>query len=151
LVFGKGGHTAQMTRFIRNQPEAYDYVALTNSNKVFGRFLAQYHLLEARDKYYVFKNIFVLFTYLLLSIFQMMRITCKYRVIGMISTGPGMAVVPGLFCRLLGAKVIYFESWSRISTPAIAGKFMYYVAHMFFIQHQSIQKYYPKAIYIGRL
>jgi UDP-N-acetylglucosamine:LPS N-acetylglucosamine transferase len=154
LVFGKGGHTAQMNRFINNQPKqskVYDYVALTNSNKILGQFLAQYYLQEARDKYSVVKNIFVFFTYLLLSSFQMMRIMCKYRVVGMISTGPGMAVVPGLFCRLLGAKIIYFESWSRISTPAIAGKFMYHIAHLFFIQHKSIQKYYPKAIYMGRL
>jgi len=154
LVYGKGGHTAQMTRFINNQPrqsKVDDYVALTNSNKLFGRFLAQYYLQDARDRYSVFKNIFVFLTYLLLSNFQMMRIIYKYRVVGMISTGPGIAVIPGLFCRLLGAKIIYFESWSRISTPAIAGKFMYRIAHLFFIQHKPLQKYYPKAIYAGRL
>lgn len=154
LVYGKGGHTAQMSRFINNQPKLYkchDYIALTNSDKILGQFLAQYYIQEARDRYSIFKNPLVFFTYLLLSSFQMVRIICKYRITGMISTGPGMAVVPGLFCRSLGAKVIYFESWSRISTPAIAGKFMYRIAHLFFIQHKSIQKYYPKAIYAGRL
>jgi beta-1,4-N-acetylglucosaminyltransferase len=154
LVYGKGGHTAQMTRFINNQPKqstVNDYVALTSSNKVLGQPLAQYYLQDARDRYSFFKNIFVFFTYLLLSNLQMMRIIYKYRVVGMISTGPGMAVIPGLFCRLLDAKIIYFESWSRISSPAIAGKFMYRIADLFFIQHKSLQKYYPKAIYMGRL
>jgi beta-1,4-N-acetylglucosaminyltransferase len=154
LVYGKGGHTAQMTRFIHNQPKlshVNEYVALTNSNKLFSPFLAKYYIHEARDKYSAFKNVFVFFTYFLLSNFQMIRIICKYRIVSMISTGPGMAVIPGLFCRLIGAKVIYFESWSRVSTPAIAGKFMYRIAHLFFIQHKSLQKYYPKAMYMGRL
>jgi beta-1,4-N-acetylglucosaminyltransferase len=154
LVYGRGGHTAQMTRFINNQPnelKGHKYIALTNSNKMLGLFLAQYYMQEARDRYSVIKNIFVVFTYILLSSFQMVRIIRKYRIISMISTGPGMAIIPGIYCRLLGAKVIYFESWSRISTPAIAGKFMYRIAHLFFIQHKSIQKYYPKAIYAGRL
>jgi beta-1,4-N-acetylglucosaminyltransferase len=154
LVYGKGGHTAQMKRFIDNQPkelQANNYVALTNSDKLLGQFLAQYYLPEARDKYSIFKNIFVLLTYFIVSISQMLRIIGKYNVVGMISTGPGMAVIPAIFCRLLGAKIIYFESWSRISTPAIAGKFIYRLAHLFFIQHKSIQKHYPKAIYAGRL
>jgi UDP-N-acetylglucosamine:LPS N-acetylglucosamine transferase len=154
LVYGKGGHTAQMSRFINNQPPQFatnEYVALTNSDKLSGRFLAQYYMQDARDKYSILKNILVFFTYLVVANFQMLRILCKYRVIGMISTGPGMAVIPGLFCRLIGAKIVYFESWSRVSSPALAGKFMYRIAHLFFIQHKPLQKFYPNAIFAGRL
>lgn len=154
LVYGKGGHTAQMSRFIKNQPtqfEEHDYIALTNADKVLGQFLAQYYMQEARDRYSAVKNIFVFITYLLFSSFQVLRIICKYRVIAMISTGPGMAIIPGLIFRLLGAKIIYFESWSRITSPAIAGKFMYRLAHLFFIQHKTLQSQYPNAIYAGRL
>ena len=154
LVYGKGGHTAQMDRFLKNQPEGFqlnDYVALTNAKKPLTKCLDEYFSIEARDKHSVFKNFFIFFAYLFLSSVQMLRITSKYKVKAMISTGPGMAVVPGLFCRLLGAKVIYFESWSRFSTPAIAGRIMYRISHLFFIQHKSIQIHYPKAIYRGRL
>ncbi len=151
LVYGKGGHTAQMIRFIDGQSKSYQYVSLTNSEKKINHVIARYYIREARDRYSILKNIFVFIAYLFCSCFQMIRIISKYRVIGMISTGPGMAVVPGLFCRLLNAKVIYFESWSRVSKPAMAGRFMYRISHLFFIQHKLVQKYYPKAIYAGRL
>lgn len=154
LVYGKGGHTAQMDRFLKNQPEGFhlsDYVVLTNAETPLTSCLGEYFSIEARDKHSIFKNFFIFFAYLFLSTIQMIRIISKYKVKGMISTGPGMAVVPGLFCRLLRAKVVYFESWSRFSTPAIAGQVMYKIAHLFFIQHKSIQMHYPKAVYMGRL
>jgi UDP-N-acetylglucosamine:LPS N-acetylglucosamine transferase len=154
LVYGKGGHTAQMDRFLKNQPADFhlkDFVILTNAKTQLTSSVGQYFSIEARDKHSIFKNLFIFFAYLFISTVQMMRILYNYKVVGMISTGPGMAVVPGVFCRLLRSKVIYFESWSRFSTPAIAGRVMYKVAHLFFIQHKSIQMYYPNAIYAGRL
>jgi len=154
LVYGKGGHTAQMERFLKNQPadfQSKEYVAFTNAQKPLADYLGKYYSIEARDKYSFFKNFFIFFAYLFLSTIQMFRIISQYKVTGMISTGPGMAVIPGLFCRVIGAKIVYFESWSRITKPAIAGKMMYKIAHLFFIQHKSIQQHYPKAIYSGRL
>lgn len=154
LVYGKGGHTAQMDRFLKNQPadsKSKDYVVLTNAQKPLTRCLDEYFSIEARDKHNVFKTFLMVFAYLFLSSMQMLKIISKYKIKGMISTGPGMAVVPGIVCRLIGAKVVYFESWSRFSTPAIAGRVMYKIAHLFFIQHKSIQRHYPKAVYMGRL
>ncbi len=154
LVYGKGGHTAQMTRFLSNQLQysnEQEYISITNSNKALTGVVDSYYSVEARDKHSILKNIFLLFAYILLCSFQMIRVICKYKVVGMISTGPGMAVIPGIICKLKGTKVVYFESWSRFSKPAIAGRVMYYIAHLFFIQHKSIQRHYPKAIYAGRL
>ncbi len=154
LVYGKGGHTAQMDRFLKNQPADFqikDYIVLTNTKRPLIKSLDEYFSIEARDKHSAFKNFFIAFIYLFLSTMQMLRIIRKYKIKGMISTGPGMAIVPGILCRLIGAKVVYFESWSRFTAPAFAGRVMYRIAHLFFIQHESIQPHYPKAIYMGRL
>ena len=154
LVYGKGGHTAQMSRFLENQPGLFSenqYITLTNATKNHPGVIGKYYSVEARDKHSFLKNIFLFFAYIFFSSFQMFRIISKYKVVGMISTGPGMAIIPGLFCKLKRTKIVYFESWSRFSKPAIAGRIMYYIANLFFIQHKSIQKHYPKAIYSGRL
>lgn len=154
LVYGKGGHTAQMDRFLKNQPTDFkleDYVVLTNADNSLTESLGEFFCIEARDKHSMFKNLFIFIAYFILSTIQMFRIIRKFKIKAMISTGPGIAVLPGVICRLIGAKVIYFESWSRFSTPAIAGRIMYRIANLFFIQHKSIQLHYPKAFYMGRL
>jgi UDP-N-acetylglucosamine:LPS N-acetylglucosamine transferase len=154
LVYGKGGHSAQMARFLKNQPEggiSKNYVALTNDDTSITHYTSKYFCIEARDKYTFFKNFFISLAYFFISLIQTIRILSKFNVQGFISTGPGMAVVPAIICRLFGIKVVYFESWSRFYTPAIAGQMMYRIAHLFFIQHKSIQRHYPKAVYTGRL
>ena len=102
-------------------------------------------------KYYWYKNIFISIAYFLISVVQMIRIFSKYNVVGMISTGPGLSVIPGVFCRIFRRKVIFFEDWCRFNTPSIAGKIMYFISDVFFIQHESVRKFYPNSIYMGRL
>lgn len=154
LVYGKGGHTAQMHRFIKNAPDKLinrQLVALSDVTTDNAMFINQYYCTEARDKFSYIKNSLVFITYFFLATIQMSRILFKYKVTGMISTGPGVAVVPAIICRALAIKVVYFESWSRIYTPSLAGKIMYRIANVFFIQHGALQEFYPQGIFSGRL
>ena len=154
MVYGKGGHTAQMHRFIKNAPDELKnkkLVALSDVTAKNNDFIEQFYCVEARDKFSYIKNSFVFIAYFFWAVMQMVRILLKYKVTGLISTGPGVAVVPAVMCRLFAIKVVYFESWSRIYTPSLAGKIMYRIANVFFIQHTSLQKYYPQAIFSGRL
>jgi UDP-N-acetylglucosamine:LPS N-acetylglucosamine transferase len=154
MVYGKGGHTAQMHRFINNAPDELrnkNLVALSDVTVKNDDFIEQFYCVEARDKFSYMKNLFVFIAYFFWALMQMVRILIKYKVTGIISTGPGVAVVPAAICRLCFIKVVYFESWSRIFTPSLAGKIMYRIANVFFIQHTSLQKYYPHAIFSGRL
>jgi len=154
LVYGKGGHTAQMQRFIDNAPDELKnkkLVALTDVKAENPAFIKQFYCVEARDKYSYVKNLLVFIVYFFWALVQMSRVMFTYKVTGMISTGPGVAVVPAAMCRLCAIKVVYFESWSRIFTPSLAGRIMYRIANVFFIQHKSLQKFYPHAIFSGRL
>lgn len=154
LVYGKGGHAAQMKRFLHNEKPnetATQYITLSNDDILLPNVIGNYFCIDARDKYYWYKNIFISLAYFVISLFQMFRLSFKYKIVGMISTGPGLAVIPGLFCRILNKKVVFFEDWCRFNTPSIAGRIMYVIANVFFIQHKAVRKFYPKSIYMGRL
>ncbi len=72
---------------------------------------------------------------------------------------PDVIVTPGSdvpvpFCyiaKLLGKKVVYIESWSRVRKPSLSGKMVYPIADLFFIQWEDLKIRYPKAVYAGRL
>ena len=154
VIFGKGGHAAEMQRFMNNAPAELTnkkLISLTDVKTKNALYSEQFYCVEARDKFSYIKNLFVFTLYFFWAIVQMIRILLRYKVVGMISTGPGVAIIPALLCRLLLIKVVYLESLSRIYAPSLAGRIMYHIANLFFIQHKSLQKYYPKAIYSGRL
>lgn len=68
-----------------------------------------------------------------------------------ISAGPGIAVPISYIAKLWGKKIIFIESWSRVTTKSIAGKLIYPIADQFYVQWPEMKKQYPKAIYAGRL
>lgn len=66
-----------------------------------------------------------------------------------ISTG-ALATVPiCLLAKLFGKKLIFIESFSKITSPTITGKIMYKIADLFLIQWEELKKFYPNAIYGG--
>lgn len=54
-----------------------------------------------------------------------------------------------LICKLFGRKLIYIESFAKISSPTETGKFMYKYADRFYVQWKSMLKFYPNAVYVG--
>jgi len=68
-----------------------------------------------------------------------------------VSTGAGVAVP---FCyagRLFGAKVVFIESFSRITAPSLTARLVHPVAHRFFVQWPQLAKRFRKAEYEGGL
>ena len=51
--------------------------------------------------------------------------------------------------KIFGGKVVYIESFAKIDSPNISGKIAYRFADQFYIQWESMRKFYPKAIYKG--
>ena len=62
-----------------------------------------------------------------------------------ISTGSGIVVPYLLFSKFFGSKIIFIESGARIYSASRTGKFMYRYADKFFVQYESLLKYYPDA------
>ena len=66
-----------------------------------------------------------------------------------ISTGALVTVPICLLGKMVGSKVIYIESFARITTPSLTGKIMYHFADVFIIQWPGLKGRFPKAKYLG--
>lgn len=62
------------------------------------------------------------------------------------------ALVSFPFCvlgKVLGAKVIYLETFARVNDRSLTGRLVYPIADLFLVQWESLLEYYPKAKYVG--
>ena len=66
-----------------------------------------------------------------------------------ITTGV-LAMIPMCFlAKLFRKKLIYIESFAKVTTPTETGKLMYKYADQFYVQWPQNLKNYPNAIYLG--
>ena len=65
--------------------------------------------------------------------------------------GPGTCVPVAVLARLFGSRVIFAESWCRVSTLSLTGCIMYWVAHRFAVHWPELVDRYPRAEYLGRI
>lgn len=66
-----------------------------------------------------------------------------------ITTGV-LAMIPlCLLAKLFGKRLIYIESFAKVSSPTETGKLLYKYADRFYVQWESMKEFYPKAIYLG--
>ena len=49
----------------------------------------------------------------------------------------------------MGKKLIYIESFAKVTSPTETGKLLYKFADQFYVQWKPMLKFYPKAIYLG--
>ena len=66
-----------------------------------------------------------------------------------ITTGV-LAMIPiCILAKLFRKKLIYIESFAKVSTPTETGKLMYKYADQFYVQWPKLLEVYPNAIYLG--
>lgn len=66
-----------------------------------------------------------------------------------ITTGALIAFPFCLLAKLSRKKVIYIESFARISSKSLTGRLVYPFADLFLVQWESMLEVYPKAQYVG--
>lgn len=68
-----------------------------------------------------------------------------------ITTGV-LAVVPMcLLVKIFGKKLVYIESFAKVTSPTLTGKFLYKFADRFYVQWEPLLEFYPKAKCLGKL
>ena len=83
------------------------------------------------------------------NLFSSLKIYIKERPNFVICTGV-LAMIPMcLIVKLMGGKLIYIESFAKVSSPTQTGKLLYKFADRFYVQWESMIKFYPKAKYLG--
>jgi UDP-N-acetylglucosamine:LPS N-acetylglucosamine transferase len=79
------------------------------------------------------------------------RIAWQERPDVIITTGAGVVVFFCVFCRLLGARLVFIESMARIHSPTLTARMLYPFAHLFIVQWPQLCDYFRRARYLERL
>ena len=146
LIASSGGHLEELKQLkkIINKYNTYFVVAKTKSvdgNKEF-----KYKVCDFCRK----NKILYVLTFII-TFFQQLYIFIKERPDVVITTGPGMVVPTCLIAKLFKKKLIFIESFARMTSPSKTGEKLYRYADLFFIQNEYLKKFYPNSIYKGAL
>jgi beta-1,4-N-acetylglucosaminyltransferase len=156
LVYGEGGHKAQMQRLHKlmsdsTKNKGVTYIGICENSNTINQLSDNYTLRPLRDKYSNFTTIAQLPGSVLDYIKIFNDLNKKYDILSVVSTGPGISIPISIYFKILGKKIVFIETWSRFEGKSISGKIMYKIADKFYIQNKSLHKLYPNAIYGGLL
>ncbi len=88
----------------------------------------------------------------LINLWEAYRILRRERPTLILSTGAGPVVPFALVGRaFFGCRVVFVETITRIEAPSWTGRIMYRLAHDFFYQWESLQRFFPRGRYGGPL
>jgi UDP-N-acetylglucosamine:LPS N-acetylglucosamine transferase len=150
--YGTGGHAEQMRRLLSHiQTKGFILIAQAPTKPADSRYGEYSKISKVRQEYAGLRGTLAIPFLAVAGLIRTVNLFMRYDIRMLISTGPGVAIIPSTIARLFGAKVLYFESWSRFSSPSLAGLIMYRIADVFFVQNEEIRKFYKKARYMGRL
>ena len=146
IVFAasSGGHFEQLM-MLKPLMEKYDSILVTEKTDYsMGKTdVKTYYLKQINRKELLFLPKFIGNT------FRSLRIIIKERPKVMITTGV-LAIIPmALLIKLFGGKLIYIESFAKVTSKTLSGKLLYQFADRFYVQWEEMLKLYPNAIFKG--
>ena len=144
FIASSGGHFEQLM-MLKPLMNEYKSFIVTEKTKYQTNIQGtkMYHLLQVNRK----EKMFIV--RMMLNILKSFKIFCIERPDIVICTGV-LATIP--FClivKLARKKLIYIESFAKISSATETGKFLYKFADRFYVQWDSMLQIYPKAICLG--
>lgn len=88
---------------------------------------------------------------MILNCFISLKVFLNEKPDAVITTGV-LAMIPlCLISKICGKKLVYIESFAKVTTPTRTGKFLYKFADQFYVQWKQMLKIYPNAIYLGSI
>lgn len=87
--------------------------------------------------------------YMILNTIKTLKIFFKERPDIIISTGALATIPMCIVAKLFKKKVIFIESFAKVNSPTLTGKLIYKIADQFYVQWETMKKFYPNAIYKG--
>lgn len=145
LISSSGGHFEQLL-MLRKLSDYYDLFIVTEKTK--------YNRKDEKINYYVTqvnRKEFFFILKMIFIFFKSFYIYLKEKPDVIISTGV-LASIPMLFIgHIFRKKVIYIESFAKINSPTMTGNLIYKRkwTNQFYVQWESMKKFYPDAIYKG--
>jgi UDP-N-acetylglucosamine:LPS N-acetylglucosamine transferase len=153
VVLGDGGHTAEIVRLVEYLGPDYDYAYLiTTSDRISeSKITIQgpiYHTMRPRAKD---DKVWRVAWKLVHSFCRAAWLLYQIRPAVVLGSGPAVMVPIALLGKLVGARVIFVETGSRVTALSLTGKIMLRMADLFFVQWEQLQKRHPQTIFAGRL
>ncbi|MDU2490239.1 MAG: PssD/Cps14F family polysaccharide biosynthesis glycosyltransferase [Clostridium celatum] len=116
--------------------EKTDYSVIKDNRKIY--YLKQ---VNRHEKTFIFNMI--------ANTFKSINIFFKEKPDVIISTG-ALATIPiCIFAKILKRKVIFIESFAKVTSPTLTGKLVYKFADQFYVQWEQMKEHYPDAIFKG--
>jgi len=144
LVCSSGGHLLQLMRLKSWWKKHKRFWVTFNKQDAI-------YLLKKERTYWAFhpttRNILNLIRNFLFAF----KILLKEKPDIIISSGAGVAVPFFYTGKLLGAKLIFVEAFTKVNSPLLTGRIVYPVADSFLLQWEGQKKFYPQAELIGPL
>ena len=142
LVSASGGHFEQLC-CLKPLLQKYPGFVVTEKTSFINK--ADYFVTPVGigDKHWILKSIKVFR--------EVRRIVKKEKPDIIISTGTFICLPFLFYCKLHHKKLIYIETFARVTDTTKAGKFMYKHADLFIYQWESLKDRYPKGIYGGSI
>ena len=139
-----GGHFEQLM-MLRPLMEQYDSFILTEKTS--------YASAKSTDRVYYLRQVNrkekSWLIAMLINAFRSFWIFLKERPRAVICTGV-LAMIPMcLLCKLFGGKLIYIESFAKVTSPTETGKLLHKFADKFYVQWESMLEVYPDATFVG--
>ena len=139
-----GGHYEQLM-MLKPLIEKYESVIVTDKTlykaSVKGKKFYYMHQVNRRE------NLFTI--WMLMNLVRSIFIIMRERPNVVITTGV-LAMIPiSLLVKLTGGKLIYIESFAKVTSPTKTGKLLYKFADQFYVQWEPMKKIYPNAIFLG--
>lgn len=139
-----GGHYEQLL-MLKPLMDKYDSFVITEKTLYTAKIKGEkmYYMEQVNRKEKTFIPRMIVNTVRSFSIFR------KERPDVVICTGV-LAMIPiCLIAKLRGKKLIYIESFAKVTSATLTGKLIYKFADQFYVQWPQMQKLYPKALYLG--
>ena len=152
IVCGSGGHAAEALILYRDIKDAFECSFMLESSdpltpkKLEG--VTIYRAVAVRGKK---ESAILIIPRLFWCTIQSFFVILRARPDIVLSTGPGFAGPICIWGKIFGKKIIFIESWSRVTTKSWPGKLLYPITDQFYVQWPEEKENYPKSIYVGRL
>jgi UDP-N-acetylglucosamine:LPS N-acetylglucosamine transferase len=139
-----GGHYEQLL-MLKPLMEKYDSLVITEEtlyqSKIKGEKMYYMKQVNRKERSFVPRMI--------VNTWRSLRIFLKEKPDVVICTGV-LAMIPiCLIAKAAGKKLIYIESFAKVTSATQTGKLLYKFADQFYVQWKQMLEIYPKAIYLG--
>ena len=145
LVFAasSGGHYEQLM-MLKPLMKRHDSCVVTEKTSYNAKSdIRTYYMVQVNRKEILF------IPKMIINSFRAVRIIFKEKPDAIICTGV-LAMIPlCLIGKMKGCKLIYLESFAKVTSATLSGKLLYKYADRFYVQWESMLDIFPNAVYKG--